>query len=222
MKMRNSNLKMLTFFKILFALLILLNSCNSRQENKSVNLGYAQKLTEADYTIVMSQHFLDSIWASQKNRTALKNIIFDTGVSEEAKFIAAEILFNKDHSFPSEAERSILADVYQKILQTDKYQFYFIMHKNENSMHREREHLLSLEKEIIPYLYLLLDNNNPYSDSMLFRGNTPHAVKNIACSYICEMLNFSYKHSADSVQNNLFIDSLKKKMPDNLKVISKK
>lgn len=197
---------------------VLLNSCSNGTGNKSVKLSVVNKLMTEDYVNIMCERGLDSIWAVEEYRAALRDIITDSTIDDEPKFIAAEILFFKDSTFPNETESHILSQIYPEMLKKGKYQFYFIMEDRNHNSH-ERNNFLSLGKKTIPYLYNMLDNNNSYFTPFHSNCERPLRIKDIACSFICQQLNILYTHYTDSIQNFRFIDSVKIKIPDSLKIM---
>jgi len=223
-KIRNNNMKLKMLDTIFFVSIIIVCNfffagCKSKERSLPDALKVASSLHYLGYTEASRQGNQDSIWLYTKQGLVLRNIIFDSLTSYESKFIASQILFEKDSTFPNKNESKAIGKAYANMLCVPEYQFYFIKSDRGGfGGHNERENFISLGTSTIPYLYVLLNNNGSYSDSTLFRDNTPHVIKDIACSYICNILNFSYLHYSDSLQNNLFIDSVKQKIPEMLKI----
>src|ERR1043166_2835949 len=60
-------------------------------------------------------------WKKGEGRNDLNTIVNDTTVSLRARFMAAEILFSKDASYPAGSDRQKLGDIYAQVLKKNMF-----------------------------------------------------------------------------------------------------
>jgi hypothetical protein len=179
---------------------------------KLIATGYTDLFLRSDYNAV------NEIWAGENALEELHKIITNDAEPVLTRFLASEILFYKDNSFPSsEKEKKTLAGIYVKIL------------SNGGTINGNiwglpgftgiaGEHLLKAgREENITLLKQQLDNQQSVlydgSREATFGNEYGYRVKDIAAFYLGILLNLPYVVLKEPARRDAAIEQLKQNLP---------
>jgi len=160
---------------------------------------------------------INEIWANSNYQEELHAIVADDTAPGLARFLASEILFYKDVSFPSsEKEKEMIAKIYVDALSNSG-----TINGNiwglPGSTGVAGEHMLKADKEEnIGLLKQQLNNQQPVlydgSRDATFGNGYQYRVKDIAAFYLGILLNLPYKVLSKPAERDEAIQQLKENL----------
>jgi hypothetical protein len=168
-----------------------MNGHVSTLAEKLINTGYI------DLFMRTNENAIDEIWADKNYQEELHTIITDDAVPVLARFLAAEILFKKDASFPTTQEqKKMLAKIYVEIL-SDQGTVNGNIWGLPGYAGIIGEHMLKADKDELTILLKdQLNNQQPVlydgSREATFGNEYQYRVKDIAAFYFSLVLKQPY------------------------------
>jgi hypothetical protein len=175
--------------------------------NKLMKLGYIELFHGLDETA------LDTIWNEPGVPEALTTLAVDPGAPTLARFLAAEILFRKQESYPPEEQKKQLASVYATALAEN-----FTEAANTWGLPGvlngfAEEHFEVLGAAAIPELVKLVnDDKRVYytgSQEATLGSSYGYRVKDLAAFYISKIRNIPFELNEDPRKRDKEIEKLK-------------
>lgn len=137
---------------------------------------------------------VEEIWSKGDNSKHLNALIVDSTISDTFRLRAAEILFEKDKSFPDNADKPALAKLYCTALGsnlTGMANPWGLMYY-DNSTGVTGGHLLRIGNSAIPFLEHLLADTSAFavysgSETATVGNSMEYRIKDVAAWYICAL-----------------------------------
>jgi len=174
-------------------------------EKQLLDLGYTNlflRLNEKD---------LYAIWEQANAPEQLARLVFDESASHEARFLAAEILFRKQETFPAQDSVERLAKLYAIALQNAQSGNLWGLPGHLDSL--PAEHYVSLGESAIPTLIPLLRDEREvvYEGSWqaTYGNRYRYRVKEFAAFYISQILDIPYEVHVEPTERDAEIERLR-------------
>ncbi len=176
----------------------------------------AAKLTELGYVQIFQggdEGALDALWNEPGAPEALARLAVDSEAPALARFLAAEVMFYKQNSYPREEQKRQLASVYAKALAEN-----FTGAANTWGLPQvldgfAGEHFLRLGESAVPELInLLADHRRLYyegSQEATLGASCGYRVKDLAAFYLSRIKGFPLDMDQDSRKRDLEIERVK-------------
>ena len=137
---------------------------------------------------------LDTLWREPGIETALEVLVRDTRIGWEARFLAAEILWDKLPVYPPKSETALLAPLYvQALRHAEMANIWGMPGQLDGAAGR---HLTALGLSAADRLALLLDDARPVryvgSKEATFGNSYSYRVKDFAAFFIHNILGLPY------------------------------
>jgi hypothetical protein len=176
--------------------------------NKLIALGYVELFQGLDGTA------LDAIWTEPGASDALTALAVDCDAPTLPRFLAAEILFRKQESYPHEDQKELLALVYATALAenytgaANTWGFPGFLRGLTG------EHLETLGEAAIPHLVSIMDDDKRVyyvgSKEATIGNNSRYRVKDLAAFYISTIRKIPTELNEDPNERDLEIARLKR------------
>lgn len=177
----------------------------SRLEKQLLELGYT------DLFLRLNDEHLSAIWKQDDAPEQLARLVFDESASHEARFLAAEILFRKQESFPAQDGVERLAKVYGIALQNAQIGNLWGLPGYLDGL--AGEHYVSLGEPAIPTLIpLLRDEREVFyegSREATYANAYRYRVKDFAAFYISQILDIPYEIHLKPTERDVEIERLR-------------
>lgn len=210
--------------KLIFVLGVLVNVQIAAQ-NTNTPVHPAALLTWLDTTSYFFWSYDDltqsePVWKGGAGRADLISIVSDTTVPFKPRFLAAEILFARDTSFPQGMDLSMLGRLYASALEkpvTGANEWGKPFEKGKDIYGFIGPNLLRIGSAAVPALAMLLDNER----KLYYAGGDkdteiPNSyqlrIKDFAAFYICELNGWKYRCPKSRLLRNIRINKLKRKL----------
>lgn len=159
-------------------------------------------------------------WKDGAGRADLVSIVADTTVAFKARFLAAEILFVRDTSFPKGMDLALLGKLYASALAkpvAGANEWGKPFDHGESSHGIIGKHLLRIGAAAVPALATLLDNERKlfYSGgdkSTEIPNSYRLRINDFAAFYISELKGWKYHCPKSRLVRNMHIHKLKRKI----------
>ncbi len=167
------------------------------------------------FFLVYGHSEIDAIWNQSNAPAALAKLALDKAAPLEARFLAAEILFYKDSTYPPDSAKVTLAQVYADALAND-----IMLVANPwglpDHLASVGQHMVALGDAAVPALTALLDDTT----GLVFEGSKEatvgnsydYRVKDFAAYFISQIKNLPYTVYQTPAERDVEIDKLKKKL----------
>jgi hypothetical protein len=175
-----------------------------------LELGYLELFLRYD------DQALNSVWTQPGAPTALANLVTDSSAPMQARFLAAEILFSKDSTYPPESAKAALAQVYAAAL-VENYTGMANVWGLPGHLSSVGQHAAALGDAAVAAFVPLLENDTPlfYSGSQeAMVGNSyGYRVKDMAAFIISQIKNIPYTVYKTAAERDPEIARLKAQLP---------
>ena len=158
---------------------------------------------------------LEKIWDQPGAPEALAKLAADEQASDQARFLAAEILFYKDTQYPPETMHTALASVYAAALANN-----FTQMANPwglpDSLDEVGQHVIALGEAAVPSLVPLLDNTTPAiyggSKEATVGNSYQYRIKDLAAYLISQIMAIPYTVKTNPDERDPEIEKLKRQL----------
>ena len=205
-------------------------SCNAQHnisKNKASNISTANsdsiitKLVEDKYgdffNYMIQKEIINTVWAEAGGVPRLKAIVIDENAPLKARFLACEVLLNKEFTFLAheDVKYDRIAAIYTKAMVnnlTGMANSWGLLYEYHDVGHIGAAFLI-LEEEAIPELVKLLNNNKKpfyHGESAATVGNAYRfRIKDFAAYYICRIKNLNCVYHKTRLARDAAIRKLK-------------
>jgi hypothetical protein len=174
-----------------------------------VDLGYLELFLRYD------DQTLNGVWNQPNAPAELANLVMDSSASSQARFLAAEILFYKDKSYPSDAAKPTLAQIYATAL-VENYTGIANPWGLPGYLDSVGEHVVDLGDAAVPALVPLLDDETPLlyggSQEATLGNSYGYRVKDMAAFFISRIKGIAYTVYQTAAERDAEIENLKTKL----------
>lgn len=196
---------------------------HSAMNTESPAISLARKIVNREFgeffVYPMHDQTIDRIWENPEHHQILNTILDDTSISSEARFLAAEVLFQKDLFFTRQHSPAMVAAIYADALSNNRTGM-------ANSWGLLYEHqddgpvgitFLNMGKEAISALSALLDDERDHleyqgSEEATIGNQYRYRVKDFAAYYIGRILGKPLKYYPDFADRDAQIEELKREL----------
>ena len=163
--------------------------------NELIDAGYIQLFMTLGETVA------DSIWRRPGAREALRKVVEDPKIRAPAPFLAAEVLFRKDPSFPARGDLPRLTRVYALALAEESTQIANPWGLPGTAGGEAGQHLLKLGEAIVPELRNLMNDEREVSyggsKDATFGNSYRYRVKDLAAFFVSRIRGIPFDVSPD-------------------------
>lgn len=196
---------------------------HSAMNTESTTAAFARKLTDREFgeffIYPMHDETIDRIWRDPENRELLDDVLNDTTISNEAKFLAAEVFFKKDILFMQRHAPEKVAAIYADGLsnnRTGMANSWGLLYERQDEGTAGTAFLTIGEKAIPPLAELLDDERThlKYQGSIeaTIGNQYGYRVKDFAAYYIGRILGKPLTYYPDISDRDAQIERLKKEL----------
>jgi hypothetical protein len=166
--------------------------------------------------MIYGDHHIDAIWTLPNAPTALAALVMDNSMDLKVRFLAAEILYYKDSTYPPESAKAALAEIYADALANDT-----IGVANPwglpGYLDSVGQHVVGLGTVAVKSLTTLLDDDT----EILFEGSEEatigngyeYRVKDFAAYFISQITGIPYTIYQTPAERDAEIARLKAQLP---------
>jgi len=187
----------------------------------SSTAAFAKKLIAREFgeLFIYPMHYetIETIWADERNRLLLDEVLADPDLPDEARFLAAEVFFRKDILFMQRHSPAMIAAIYANALRND----FTGMANSWGLLYDHQDDgpvgiaFLTIGQKAIPALCGLLDDE---STRLQYQGSVEAAVgngygyrtKDFAAYYIGRILGKPLRFHRDIAARDQEIERLKR------------
>jgi hypothetical protein len=174
----------------------------------------ANRLTGLGYNglfLTLDNAQLDALWATQGAPEALTQLASDPGADSAARFLAAEVLFRKQRSYPPKAAHTDLAAVYAEALRQARLANIWGMPGQLDGP--AGQHLVALGEPAAAALIPLLDDSRRViyggSEEATEGNSYAYRVKDFAAFFISQIRKLRYSVDKTPAQRDAAIERLR-------------
>jgi hypothetical protein len=174
-------------------------------------LGYLELFLRLDDTA------LNQVWQQPGAPEGLRQLALHSDTPSQPGFLAAEVLFTRDPTFPAPADRGVLAPLYAEALRqnmTGMANPWGLPGRLDGPV---ATHVLALGKAAVPAFAALLDDGTRlrYSGSKeaTYGNSYNYRVKDEAAAVIAELIGVPYAVHLDPQDRDAEIDLLRHRLP---------
>jgi hypothetical protein len=190
---------------------------------ESTTASFARKLADREFgeffIYPMHDQTIEKIWEDPENRELLDNVLDDSTISNEARFLAAEVFFKKDILFMQRHSPESVAAIYADALSNNRTGM-----ANSWGLLYDRQDegtvgiaFLTIGEKAIPALAQLLDDERTH---LKYQGSIEatigdgygYRVKDFAAYYIGRILGKPLTYYPDISDRDAQIERLKKEL----------
>jgi hypothetical protein len=179
-------------------------------EEQLLDLGYTELFLR------LSDEHLLAIWEPPNAPAQLAQLVLDDSASDEARFLAAEILFRKQENFPPQDSKERLGRLYAIALQNAQSGNLWGLPGYLDSL--PAEHYVSLGESALATLMPLLDDEREVlyegSREATYGNSYRYRVKDFAAFYISQILDIPYEVHVEPTERDAEIEPLRSDMPE--------
>jgi hypothetical protein len=219
-KKYHRNIKYIILFTVVLFCLIGSGQNNNEMKNNQESKDLAEKLISREYgeffIYPMHDETIDKIWENTNDHALFDNILSDSSINFEAKFLVCEIFFRKDILFMQRHDPEYIAEIYAQAL----VQNYTGMANSWGLLYKENDDgtvgvaFVIIGEKSIPALVGLLDNE---SQSLEYLGSIEstignsykYRIKDFAAYYLGRILAKPLEYFSDYQKRDEQIESLK-------------
>jgi hypothetical protein len=187
------------------------------EESGTVNTrDLARELIDAGYIqlfMLLGETAADVIWRRPGAREALRRVLEDPALRAPASFLAAEVLFRKDPSFPTQSQVPRLARVYAAALAEQSTRManpWGLPGLMDGDAGR---HLVRLGDAVVPELHRLMDDDGDVvyggSQEATFGNSYRYRVKDLAAFFLSRIRRIPFEVSPDPAVRDRRIHTLR-------------
>jgi hypothetical protein len=174
-------------------------------------LGYLELFLRLDDTA------LDQIWRRPDAPQDLRRLALHSGTPCLPGFLAAEVLFTRDPTFPAPTDRSALAPLYAEALRQNMTRMANPWGLPGQLDGPVAAHVLALGETAVPAFASLLDDDAPlrYSGSheATYGNSYNYRVKDEAAALVAGLIGVPYPVHLDPQDRDAEIDRLRQRLP---------
>jgi len=175
------------------------------------DLGYLELFQRFD------ENALDQVWWRPDAPERLRQLALHSGTSSVPDFLAAEVLFTRDPTFPAPSDRGVLASLYAEALRQNMTRMANPWGLPGDLSAPVATHVLALGDAAVPAFAALLDDDTQlrYSGSKeaTYGNSYDYRVKDEAAALIAELIGMPYPVHLDPQDRNAEIDLLRQRLP---------
>jgi len=174
-------------------------------------LGYLELFLRLDDTA------LNQVWRQPGAPEQLRRLALRSGAPSQPGFLAAEVLFARDPTFPAPADRGVLAPLYTEALRQNMTSMANPWGLPGDLAGPVARHVLALGQAAVPAFAVLLDDGTQlcYSGSKeaTYGNSYDYRVKDVAAELIAELIGVPYPVHLDPQHRDAEIDLLRHRLP---------
>jgi hypothetical protein len=180
----------------------------------------AQQLSKRAYGNLFNHNereaTVEAIWSAPGNPETLEALVNDRQASPEARFLASEVLFDRDFTFLSRTDMTALAEAYATALVNDYTgvaNSWGLLYEFDDAG-PVGSHLLMLDEAALPALIPLLDDETipatyEGSETATVGNMAKFRVKDFAAFYISKIKNIPLQFHLEPSARDAEIEKLK-------------
>jgi hypothetical protein len=176
-----------------------------------VDLGYTELFMRYD------EEAIDSIWDRPNAPAALAELVLDSSAADQARFLAAEVLFARDDSYPPDSVKSQLAPVYAAALTGNYTEMANPWGLPEELDGEVGQHVVQLGESAVPSLVPLLEDDTSIqyggSKEATYGNAYQYRVKDVAAFLIGQITGLAYEVHMSPTDRDTEIETLKFSLP---------
>ncbi|GAA2759455.1 hypothetical protein [Actinopolymorpha rutila] len=174
------------------------------------DLGYLELFQRFD------ENALDHVWRRPDASEALRQLALHPGTASVPRFLAAEVLFTRDPTFPAPGDRGVLASLYAEALRQNMTRMANPWGLPGDLAAPVASHVLALGDAAVPAFAALLDDSTQlrYSGSQeaTYGNSYDYRVKDEAAELIAELIGVPYPVHLNPDERDAQIDLLRQRL----------